>query len=122
MIKKSNILITGGAGYIGSHIAEKLEKTKSKVIIYDNLITCNRRLINKRAIFIKGDIKNKKLLSNTIKKYNINTVIHLAAYLNVSEAEKHKKKYIVNNINGTLNLIKCCSVSSVKYFIFLLGR
>ena len=39
MIKKSNILITGGAGYIGSHIAEKLEKTKSKVIIYDNLIT-----------------------------------------------------------------------------------
>jgi len=118
MIKKSNILITGGAGYIGSHIAEKLEKTKSKVIIYDNLITGYRRLINKRAIFIKGDIKNKKLLSNTIKKYNINTVIHLAAYLNVSEAEKHKKKYIVNNINGTLNLIKCCSLSSVKYLIF----
>ena len=44
MIKKSSILITGGAGYIGSHIAEKLEKTKSKVIIYDNLITSYKRL------------------------------------------------------------------------------
>ena len=118
MIKKSNILITGGAGYIGSHIAEKLEKRKSKVIIYDNLITGYKRLINKRALFIKGDIKNKELLSSTIKKYNINTIIHLAAYLNVSEAEKFKKKYIINNVNGTLNLIKCCSISSVKYFIF----
>ena len=95
MIKKSNILITGGAGYIGSHIAEKLEKTKSKVIIYDNLITGYKRLINKRALFIKGDIKNKKLLSSTIKKYNINTIIHLAAYLNVSEAEKFKKNILL---------------------------
>ena len=60
MIKKNNILITGGAGYIGSHIIEKLNHKKSNIIILDNLITGHKKLINRKAIFIRGDIKNKK--------------------------------------------------------------
>ena len=64
----NNILVTGGAGYIGSHIVELLVKTKSNVFIYDNLTTGKKKLINKKAKFIKGDIRNFKYLSKTIKK------------------------------------------------------
>ena len=113
-----NILVTGGAGYIGSHIVENLVKTKNKVIILDNLVTGYKRLINKKAKFIQGDIKKKKELIKIIKNNNINSIIHLAAYLNVSEAEKNKKKYYNNNVIGTKNLIEACKNSSVKNIIF----
>ena len=111
---KNHILVTGGAGYIGSHIVENLVKSKNKVIILDNLVTGYKRLINKKAKFIRADIKNKKDLVKIIKNNKIESIIHLAAYLNVSEAEKNKKKYYKNNIIGTKNLIEACENSSVK--------
>ena len=114
----NNILVTGGAGYIGSHIIELLIKKKFKVFIYDNLVTGYKRLINKKAIFIKGDIKNSNLLKKTINDNNINSIIHLAGYLNISEGQKNKKKYYRNNVIGTLNLVKACKNSNVKNIIF----
>ena len=113
-----NILITGGAGYIGSHITEQLVNKKYNIIILDNLEIGHKRLINKKAIFIKGDIKNKKLLIRIIKRYNIETIIHLAAYLNVSEAEKNKLKYYNNNVKGTQTLLSACKNLNIKNFIF----
>ncbi len=112
-----NILITGGAGYIGSHIVEKLAN-KNNIIILDNLKTGHKKLIDKKAIFIKGDIKNRKLLSGIIKRYNIQTIFHLAALLNVSEAERNKSRYYKNNIYGTKNIILACKNNSVQNFIF----
>ena len=114
----NNILVTGGAGYIGSHIIELLIKKKIKVFIYDNLVTGYKKLINKKAIFIKGDIKNSKLLTKTINENNINSIIHLAGYLNISEGQKNKNKYYKNNVIGTLNLVKACKNSNVKNIIF----
>jgi len=114
----NKILITGGAGYIGSHIVEFLIKTKSKIFIYDNLSTGYEQLIHKKANFIKGDIKNFNKLSKILIDNKIDSIIHLAAYLNVSEAEKNKKKYYNNNVNGTLNLVKACKNSYVKNIIF----
>jgi UDP-glucose 4-epimerase len=114
----TNILITGGAGYIGSHIVEQLIKNKRNVIILDNLVTGYKKLINKKAKFIKADIKNKSKVIKIIKDNNITSIIHLAAYLNVSEAEKNKKKYYQNNIVGTRNLLEACKNSSVKNIIF----
>jgi UDP-glucose 4-epimerase len=113
-----SILITGGAGYIGSHITEQLINRKYDVIILDNLKTGHRRLVNQKVNFIKGDINNKKLVNNIIKQYNIQTIIHLAAYLNVSEAEKNKLKYYNNNVKGTENLLSACKNSNIKNFIF----
>jgi UDP-glucose 4-epimerase len=112
-----NILITGGAGYIGSHIIEQLVN-KNNIIILDNLKTGHKKLINKKATFIKGDVKNRKLLKIIIKRYNIQTIIHLAAYLNVNEAERNKFKYKINNVQGTQNLIFACKNTNVKNFIF----
>ena len=114
----NNILVTGGAGFIGSHIIEQLDKSKNNVIIVDNLATGFKRLINKNSKFIKTDIKNKEKLIDIIKKYKIETIIHLAAYLNVSEAEKNKKKYYNNNIIGTKKLLEACKNSNVKNIVF----
>ena len=113
-----NILVTGGAGYIGSHIVEQLIKNKENVIILDNLVTGYKKLINKKAKFVKTDIKNKSKIKNIIKDYNISSIIHLAAYLNVSEAENNKKKYYQNNIIGTKNLLEVCKNSNVENIIF----
>ena len=114
----NNILITGGAGYIGSHIVEKLVKNKEKVFILDNLVTGYKRLINKKAKFIKADIKNKSKIISIIRDNKITSIIHLAAYLNVAEAETNKRKYFHNNIIGTKNLLEACKNSYVKEIIF----
>ena len=114
-----NILVTGGAGYIGSHIIELLVKKKTnKVIVLDNLSTGYKILINKKSKFFKGDINNKKLIIKLINKFNIDTIIHLAASLNVSEAEKNKKKYYKNNIIGTKNLLLSCKNTPIANIIF----
>ena len=114
-----NILVTGGAGYIGSHIIELLVKKKTnRVVVVDNLSTGYKILINKKSKFFKGDINNQKLIKKLINKFNIDTIIHLAASLNVSEAQKNKKKYYKNNIRGTNNLILSCKNTTVKNIIF----
>ncbi len=117
-MKNINILITGGAGYIGSHIVEQLIKFKNNITIIDNLETGFKRLINKKAKFVRSDIKDKKKLIRIISENKIDTIIHLAAYLNVSEAEKYKNKYYKNNVIGTKNLIEACKNSNVKNIIF----
>ena len=116
MIK--NILITGGAGYIGSHISEILAKNKKRIYIIDNLSTGYRKLINKKAKFFKVNILNYKIVKKIIKKNKIDSVIHLAANLIISEGEKYPKKYFENNVTGTQSLLKACSDSTIKNFIF----
>ena len=116
MIK--NILITGGAGYIGSHISEILVKNKKKIYIVDNLSTGYRSLINKKAKFFKLNIHNNKNVKKIIKVNKIDSIIHLAANLIISEGEKYPKKYYRNNVLGTQNLLKACSNSTIKNFIF----
>ena len=114
-----NILVTGGAGYIGSHVIELLRKKKSNnIFILDNLSTGYKILIDNNCKFFKGDINNAKLVKQIITKHNIETIIHLAALLNISEAETNKKKYNKNNITGTKNLILSCKNTKVKNFIF----
>ena len=114
-----NILVTGGAGYIGSHIVERLLKKKSKnIFVLDNLSTGHKKLIHKKSKFIKGDIKNFNFLKKIIKKHCIQTIIHLAAHLNISEAEKKKIKYYKNNVIGTKNLLLACKNSNVRKIIF----
>jgi len=116
MIK--NILITGGAGYIGSHIAEVLTKNKKKIFIVDNLETGYIRLINKKAKFYNTDINNFKKLKKIIEKNKIDTVIHLAASISINESKKNPKKFYKNNVVGTSVLVKACQNTLVKNFIF----
>jgi UDP-glucose 4-epimerase len=116
MIK--NILLTGGAGYIGSHIAEILVKRKKNVFIVDNLSTGYKRLINKKAKFFKLDIHNSKKINQIIVKNKIDSVIHLAASLVIGVGEKYPKRYFKNNVVGTQSVLNACKGTPVKNFIF----
>ena len=113
-----NILITGGAGYIGSHVVENLIKRKKKVLIVDNLCAGYKKLINKKAKFYKSDINNLKIIKKIIKKNKIDSVIHLAASISVTDSKKDYKLFYKNNVEGTSNLIKACKDSLVKNFVF----
>ena len=113
-----NILITGGAGYIGSHVAEILLKKNKKVFLIDNLSTGHRKLINKKAKFFNLDINNKKKIAELIKKFKIDSLIHLAANLIIAEGQRKPKKYYKNNVLGTKKLLEACKNTTVKNIIF----
>ena len=113
-----NILITGGAGYIGSHIIENLIKKKKNIFIVDNLSTGYKILINKKAKFFKLNILNTKKLKNLITRNKIDSVIHLAANLVIGEGEKQPEKYFKNNVEGTLSILNSIKDTTVKNFLF----
>ena len=113
-----NILITGGAGYIGSHITEILLKKHKKVYLIDNLSTGHRKLINKKANFFKLDIHDKNRVKKIIEKYKIDSIIHLAANLIIGEGQKKPKKYFKNNVLGTQKILEASKKTTVKNFIF----
>ena len=114
----NNILITGGAGYIGSHVTEILIKNKKKVFIVDNLSTGFKKLINKKAKFFKININNTKKIREVIVNNKINSIIHLAAALSVGESEKNPKKYHRINVTGTKKLLQALTKTNVRNIIF----
>ena len=114
-----NILVTGGAGYIGSHIVEQLVKRSFlNIFIVDDLSTGHKRLISKKANFIKANINKTQLIKKIILKNKIDTIIHLAAKTIVTESEKKPKLYYNVNVLGTRSLLNAAKNSSVKNFLF----
>ena len=112
-----NILVTGGAGYIGSHVVLELIDQGYSVIVYDDLSTGNLNNIDPKATFINGSLTNNKKL-NDVFKNNIDAVIHLAAFKAAGESMVDPSKYIENNLIGSFNLIKNCEKHNVKKIVF----
>jgi len=111
------ILITGAAGYIGSHIYHELKKKKIKVIGIDNFSTNNVKNIYSKKI-LKVDINNNSKIKKIFNKYKIETVVHAAAFSHPLESLKFPKKYKKNNIDKTINFISNCTKNNIKNFIF----
>lgn len=113
------ILVTGGAGFIGRNLVEHLLKN-NEITIYDDLSNSTKekilRLIKNGAKFVKGDILDFGLLSETSKNKDI--VIHLAAKSDVSESVIHPEITSNVNLNGTINVLKCCAQNKIKKIIF----
>ena len=112
-----NIFITGGAGYIGSHVSMKLLNAGHDITIYDDLSLGFEENIDKRAVFIKGSTLDLKLLRNSLSD-NIDLVIHLAAYKSAGESMELPLKYSNNNINGSINLLNVLVELGIKNLIF----
>ena len=113
-----SVLITGGAGYIGSHAVHNLLNLNEKVVIYDNLSTGLKAAVAKEAQFIFGDIRDGELLARVMKDHKVESVMHFAAKSVVPESVSQPLEYYENNVIGTLQLLKACQKAAVKEFIF----
>ena len=112
------ILVTGGAGYIGSHTLHQLKDAGIKAVVLDNLYSGHRWAVPEGYELIVGDMGDKELVSKLIDTHKIDSVIHFAAHVEVEESTKEPIKYYRNNFVGSLNLIDVCANKGVKNFIF----
>lgn len=117
------ILVTGGAGYIGSHTALKFLENNNDIIIFDSLENGHIEFIDflktqGNVTFVKGDLKNFDEINKLFDNYKIDTVLHFAGYIQVEESVQNPEKYYTNNVGGTLNLLKAMLSHEVKKIIF----
>jgi len=113
-----NILITGGAGYIGNATTREFLKYGYKVIVYDNLSKGHKKFLPENIVFIEGDLNDKKKIKEIIFKYEIDFVIHLAAYAEAGESVHKPSKYFYNNVINTIILLEAMLESGIKNIVF----
>lgn len=112
-----NILVVGGAGYVGSHMCKELCRKGYKPIVFDNLIYGHREFV-KWGEFILGDLKDIEQIRLVFQKYKIDAVMHFAALAYVGESVEQPQKYYTNNVLATLNLLNIMLEFDIRHFIF----
>jgi UDP-glucose 4-epimerase len=117
MLSSENILIVGGAGYIGSYVNKYLHKLGYNTVILDNLSTGKKERVP-QGVFIQGDMNDQLLLSEIFENYNISSVMLFAAYISVGESVKDPMKYYFNNVYNPLRLFECMVKHNVLNLIF----
>ncbi|RPJ05220.1 MAG: UDP-glucose 4-epimerase GalE [Deltaproteobacteria bacterium] len=113
----STILITGGAGYIGSHVVKELVKKGHHPVVYDNLQTGHRKAI-RDVPFIQGDLKDEEKLKQAFRSHPIQSVMHFAGDCLVGESVREPVKYFNNNVKNSLQLIEMMDYLNIKYIVF----
>jgi UDP-glucose-4-epimerase GalE len=111
------ILVTGGAGFIGSHVAKRLAREGFLPVVLDNFSTGNRWAV-KWGPLIEGDIRDVDLIGGVVEKYRIEAAIHLAACAYVGESVENPRKYYRNNVIGSLRLLDALIESGVRHVVF----
>lgn len=114
---KNSVLITGGAGYIGSHVVRQLGERGENLVILDNISTGVPEAVLYGEL-IKGDTGDQDLVSEILQTYQVDSVLHFAAHTIVPESVENPLKYYRNNTANTRNLLECCQQAGVKHFIF----
>lgn len=119
-MSKNQILVTGGAGYIGSHVVLELQKKGYEVIILDNLVNGHRHIAEEvlKAELIVGDIGDRLLLDKIFAKYTIKAVMHFAAFAYVGESVVDPALYYRNNVAGTLVLLEAMLAAKINKLVF----
>jgi UDP-glucose 4-epimerase len=118
--KKLTILVTGGAGYIGSHAVLALKQAGYEVVIFDNLEYGHRELVDRVLgveLFV-GDTRDREALDRVFATHKIDAVMHFAAYIAVGESVQEPGMYYTNNVVGTLNLLEAMRAAKIDKFVF----
>lgn len=113
----SNVLVTGGAGYIGSHVVKQLGREGHRVVTLDNLSKGNRGAVLFGDLVV-GDTGDADLVTRLLREHAVDTVMHFAAWTIVPESVSNPLKYYRNNTCAARNLIECCVAAGVQQFIF----
>lgn len=111
------ILVTGGAGYIGSHVARQLGEAGERVVVIDNLCKGFKQAVTSGDLVV-GDVGDHDLVSRLLAEHDIDTVMHFAAHISVAESVANPLKYYGNNTCCTRNLLQACIDNNVKNFVF----
>jgi UDP-glucose 4-epimerase len=117
MTANSTVLVTGGAGYIGSHTVLQLVARGERVIVLDNLSTGFRRAVRDVPLVV-GDVGDRKLVDKLLAEHKVDTIIHFAAAVIVPESVSHPLKYYGNNTCATRSLLEAASQAGVKHVVF----
>nr|HID14947.1 UDP-glucose 4-epimerase GalE [Anaerolineae bacterium] len=112
-----NILVTGGAGYIGSIVTEELVKQGDAVVVFDNLYYGHRAAVHPDAVFVEGDLANRDAVKSLFDTYDIEAVMHFASYTLVGESMEQPFKYLSDNVTNGLNLLQEAVAHGVRRFI-----
>ncbi len=120
MVDKPTILVTGGAGYIGSHAVLMLKQAGYPVVILDNLVYGHRDLVETvlQVELVEGDTNDRPLLDRLFATHDIGAVMHFAAYAYVGESVSDPAKYYRNNVIGTITLLEAMLAANIKHFVF----
>ncbi|MEK6710355.1 MAG: UDP-glucose 4-epimerase GalE [Nitrospinota bacterium] len=113
----SAVLVTGGAGFIGSHTSKLLARAGYCPVVYDNLVNGNRWAA-KWGSFVEGDLADAALLRRTLREHSVRAVIHFAAFAYVGESMRNPGKYFANNVANTLTLLEAMWETGVKHIVF----
>ena len=117
----ASVLVVGGAGYIGSHMVDRLIENGEDTVVVDNLCTGHRAAVSDKAKFYEGDIADKDFMRKVFKENpDIDTVIHFAAYSLVGESMHKPLKYFDNNITGLIKLLEVMKEVGVKELSLLI--
>ena len=111
------VLVTGGAGYIGSHAAKALHRAGYEVVVFDNLVAGHRGAV-KWGEFVEGDIADVAAVRETLHRHEVVAVVHFAAYLDVAESVREPLRYYRNNVVGALNVLGAMAAANVRHFVF----
>jgi UDP-glucose 4-epimerase len=113
-----SVLVTGGAGYIGSVAVEVLLNAGHSVVVYDNLVKGHRGAVDSRAHFVEGDLADLSLLEETLRANRIDSVMHFAAHSLVGESMENPGKYFDNNVCAGLTLLEAMQQTGVNIIVF----
>lgn len=111
------IFVTGGAGYIGSHVVALLGRQGHNVLVYDNLSTGHEWAVLSGKL-VRGDLGDKELLADTMREYMPDAVMHFAASIQVEESVREPLMYYRNNVINTINLLEAVTDLDIRYFIY----
>ena len=111
------ILVTGGAGYIGSHVVRQLGERHETVVVLDNLVSGFRSAVVHGELVV-GDTGDRELVARLLRERGVDTVMHFAAHTVVPESVTNPLKYYGNNTCATRSLLQCCQEAGVKHFVF----